>query len=93
MDKREYEKQLSCLQDKHREEINSLKCRYALFNNPYKKGDILQDHYHTIKVDKIVAHGLTIIFIGTELKKNLEPKKIQSNTDMWLSNVENKLNK
>ncbi len=80
MNKEEFKLSLKELEAKHKKERNDLMVKYALANNPYKEGDILQNHSTTIKVEKIkVTIGLyddpSCIYIGPELKKDLTPKK------------------
>lgn len=57
-----------------------LRKQYAIEHNPVKVGDIVTDHYHTIRVEKMSVYGHPIPFmryIGTELTKQGEPKKRQ----------------
>lgn len=57
-----------------------LRKQYAFEHNPVKVGDIVTDHYHTIRVEKMSVYGHPIPFmryIGTELTKQGEPKKRQ----------------
>ena len=54
--------------------------QYAIEHNPVKVGDIVTDHYHTIRVEKMSVYGHPIPFmryIGTELTKQGVPKKRQ----------------
>ena len=57
-----------------------LRKQYAIEHNPVKVGDIVTDHYHTIRVEKMSVYGHPIPFmryIGTELTKQGVPKKRQ----------------
>jgi len=57
-----------------------LRKQYAIEHNPVKVGDIVTDHYRTIRVEKMSAYGYPIPFmryIGTELTKQGVPKKRQ----------------
>lgn len=92
MTKEEYKKEIVKLQ-KMRKELDS---RFALSNSPYKVGDIIQDHYHIIKVEEIsVVKGHNgwpqCIYIGTELTKSLQPKKRQLDTAMYQENIKRKI--
>lgn len=92
MTKEEYKKEIVKLQ-KMRKELDS---RFALSNSPYKVGDIIQDHYHIIKVEEIsVVKGYNgwpqCIYIGTELTKSLQPKKRQVDTAMYQENIKRKI--
>ena len=69
---------------------------YAFDNCPYKIGDIVKDHFHILKIERLNLSynysGPTIRFIGTELDKKLIPTKRQSDPNMYLDNVKEKLN-
>lgn len=85
---------LELLQSEYIQKKNDLFKRYAIANNPYNVGDIITDHYHTIKIDKI---GFSIsdntcqcVYIGTELNKNLTVSKRQVNKSIYQNNVERK---
>lgn len=57
-----------------------LRRQYAFEHNPVKVGDIVTDHYHTIRVEKMSFYGHPIPFMryqGTELTKQGVPKKRQ----------------
>ncbi len=61
-----------------------LRKRYAIEHNPVKVGDIVTDHYHTIRVEKMSVYGYPIPYMryqGTELTKQGAPKKRQPVTD------------
>ena len=98
MTKEEYESRLAALEKEYKAKCDELARIYAISNNPYKIGDILQDHYQIIKVERIGwarnYHGMPECWYrGTQLTKKLEPKKRQD-TDprMVQSNVKCKLN-
>ena len=57
-----------------------LRRKYAEERNPVKVGDIVTDHYHTIKVEcsSVTGHQVPYkVYYGIELAKNGEPKKHQ----------------
>lgn len=67
---------------------------YAYANNPYKIGDVIRDHSHIIKIEKIKFCRASVgeefpscVYHGIELKKDLTPKKNQENTVMFQANV------
>ena len=98
MTKEEYESGLAALKREYKAKCNELARACAMENNPYNVGDILQDHYQIIRVERIGwgtnLHGLPECWYrGTQLTKKLEPKKRQD-TDprMVQSNVKCKLN-
>lgn len=73
----------------------SLRMKYAEINRKYEVGDILEDHFHILKVEAI-GYYLSgdipqVLYKGTELKKNLTPAKKQNNTGMYESNIKAKL--
>lgn len=93
----EYKQKLEELEIEYKNKKNALGREFAMSNNPYKVGDILQDHYQIIRVDSIsysIIHGIPeCVYYGTQLKKDLKPKKIQENSPcMFQSNVKLKLN-
>jgi len=53
MEKKEYQLRLKILQEKAEQEELKLAEEYAFSNNPYKIGDVITDHYHTIRIKKI----------------------------------------
>ena len=70
-----------------------LRRQYAVEHNPVKVGDIITDHYHTIKVEKMGVYGHPVpymVYHGTELTKQGVPKKCQPIPDnpVYQSNVE-----
>ena len=98
MTKEEYESGLAALEKEYKAKCNELARNYAMSNNPYKVGDILQDHYQIIKVERI-GYGTNLRglpecwYRGTQLTKKLEPKKRQDlDPRMVQSNVKCKLN-
>lgn len=96
MTKEEYKKKLDELNSEFKQKKFALYKEFALSNNPYRVGDILQDHFHIIKVEKIkidvVLSTPECVYYGTQLTQKLEPKKKQDEAPMWQSNVERKLN-
>lgn len=70
-----------------------LRKQYAIEHNPVKVGDIVTDHYHTIRVEKMNMYGYPVpcmVYHGTELTKQGVPKKCQPVPDnpAFQSNVE-----
>ncbi len=63
--------------------ILDLRKQYAIEHDPVKIGDIVTDHYHTIKVEKkffkieFTTALLMMGYQGVELTKKGTPKKIQ----------------
>ena len=105
MTKKDFLSQLNILRQDYKKAKEALYLKFAEENNPFKIGDIVEDHYHTIKIRKI-KHRFpderaifnsesdfpTTTYIGTELIKDLSPKRIQKNIYMCLCNIKRKLN-
>ena len=69
---------------------------YAFTNNPYKVGDILEDHYQIIKIESIklsiTRESACCIYIGPQLRmKTLEPYKNGAKSTMYQLNVKQKI--
>lgn len=94
----DYEAVLAALEREYKAKRNELARAYAMANNPYKVGDILQDHYQIIRVEYIkwrysYSEKPECIYYGTQLTKKLAPKKKQDlDPRMVQSNVKQKLN-
>jgi hypothetical protein len=68
------------LQRECNDKQSELRKQYAIEHNPVKVGDIVTDHYHAIRVEKMSIYGHPIPFMryqGTELTKQGVPKKRQ----------------
>lgn len=64
----------------YNEKLDVLREQYAIEHSPVRVGDIVTDHYHTIKVERMDIYGYPVPFMryyGTELTKQGEPKKRQ----------------
>ena len=92
MTAKELQEKCMALQRECNDKQNELRKQYAIEHNPVKVGDIVTDHYHTIRVEKMRAYGFPISFMqyrGTELTKQGVPKKRQPVPDkpVFQSNV------
>lgn len=83
MTRQEYEQRKKILKQEYDHNLYVLDKEYAMANNPYKIGDIIEDHIGRIKIEKI-SFGYTFphetpgcIYYGIELKKDGTPKKQQ----------------
>ena len=88
----EFKQSLSVIKKQYEQSKNDLIVIFANDNNPYKIGDIIEDHYHTIQIEKLFpqsdCRGFgTMKFFGVELKKDLTPKKRQSNVIMYQEDI------
>ena len=80
MTAKELSEKMMELQRECNEKQSVLRKQYAIEHNPVKVGDIVTDHYHTIRVEKMCIYGHPVPFMryhGTELTKQGEPKKRQ----------------
>lgn len=76
----EFEEKRIAIQREHDYKQMELRKQYAIEHNPVKVGDIVTDHYHTIRVEKMSVYGHSVPlmrYIGTELTKQGKPKKRQ----------------
>ena len=89
----EYKLKLENARNEYESNKDRISTEFAESNNPYKIGDVVTDHYHTIKIEKhqIAFTGMNAIpecvFFGTELKKDGTPKKRQENNPVYQSNI------
>ena len=80
MTAKELQEKCIALQRECNDKQMELRKQYAIEHNPVKVGDIVADHYHTIRVEKMTFYGHPIPFMlyrGTELTKLGVPKKYQ----------------
>ena len=81
MTAKELQEKCMVLQRECNEKQMELRKQYAIEHNPVKVGDIVSDHHHTIRVEKMGIYGYPIPsmrYQGTELTKQGVPKKRQS---------------
>ena len=80
MTAKELQEKCMALQRECNEKQMELRKQYAIEHNPVKVGDIVSDHHHTIRVEKMGIYGYPIPIMryqGTELTKQGVPKKRQ----------------
>ncbi len=97
MEIEEYKKRLADIDREASKKKELVHIAYADSNNPYKKGDILEDHFQIVEVAEIgysmTSRGLcSCTYRGRKLTKKLKPFKSGEFTTMWGSNVKRKLN-
>jgi len=91
MTQEEYKQKLADLRREYDEKVEHLNDLYAIDNNPYKAGDIFEDHCGKIRIDKIdtgISHERLpcCVFYGLELKKDGTPKKNGNSRMAWQCN-------
>ena len=98
MDKNQYKKELEEIKLSYINNEKDLMEKYAMKNNPYNIGDIIQDHCNILKIEEIKWRRASLgeelpscVYYGVELSKKLDPKKKQINTEMHQCNVIAKL--
>lgn len=80
MTAKELQEKCMALQQECNDKQSEIRKQYAIEHNPVKVGDIVTDHYHTIRVEKIGIYGCPVpymVYHGTELTKQGIPKKRQ----------------
>ena len=79
------------LKDRHRRELEQFWWEYARANSVYKKGDIVTDHYHSIKIDRItitIDHGIPkCVYTGLRIKKDGSVFKNKEISSVYQCNV------
>lgn len=96
MTKEQYEQAIKELKDVFESDKKDIDRKYALAKCPYKIGDIVKDHFHILKIEKLNLcynyGGPSIVFTGIELDKKLTPTKRQSDNKAYQDNIKEKLN-
>lgn len=91
MTKEDLAKEISELQQQHEKDKYALHKKYAFANNPYKVGDIVTDHYKTVKIERIgiyVGLGETCCkYTGQVLRKDGQPAKDQKDNTVFQMNI------
>lgn len=83
MTEQEYQKRLMSIRNESRKQECELAVEYAMSNNPYKVGDIIQDRIGRLRIEKIEVKRMFYgypycIYFGVELKKDGTPHKRQT---------------
>lgn len=92
MTKEQYDLAKKELEKEFEEKKKFLAIDFARENNPYKQGDIISDHYKTIKIErwKTTYGGFgypSLIYYGTALKKDGTPAKNQKENAIYQENI------
>ncbi len=92
MTKEEYQDRIKQIDAKHKKMKTDLAIEYAKSNNPYKVGDIVEDHIGKIRIERICISKIIIdypccTYYGVELKKDGTPCKRQTNRGIHQSNI------
>lgn len=98
---KELKEKINIVKSEYFAQIRDLRKKFAIEHNPIKVGDIITDHYHTIKVESMspCTESYYITFVpfmrykGVELTKQGIPKKRQQDNTMCQTNVKTINNK
>lgn len=89
----EYKEKLNEITLEFNNKVGKLKKEYIMTNTKYNIGDIVEDHIGKIKIEKIkifydgFSSELGCVYYGVDLKKDNTPKKYQTHTAVYFSNV------
>lgn len=94
MTKEEFNRKKNAIEIKRDVEMKALIKEFATQNNPIKVGDIVTDHYQTIKVESIGIHSYKYganypecVYKGILVKKDGTPMKRTKYSNAYQSNV------
>ena len=99
MKNKQYKAEILFMKKNYERQLRDYKRRYAVENDPYDVGDIIEDHYHIIKIQRkeiVIGNPQRIplfMYTGVELTKKLVKKKIQKDTVMYQNYVKRKINR
>lgn len=86
----EYKTEQIKLYKEYNKDIEALKKIYALENNPYKIGDIVQDHSTKIIIETsrvYMTDPPQMVYTGVWLKKDGTPNKKGEKADIYQQNI------
>jgi len=93
MTKEEYDLAKKELEKQFEEKKKQLAINYATSNNPYKQGDVITDHFHTIRIDRWkTTYGSfgypSLVYYGTVLNKDGKESKNQKENYVYQENIQ-----
>lgn len=88
----EFFKLKNALKREHDLKLKDLYKNYAEQNSEYKVGDIISDHWHTLKIDKIgvtlnFSHLPQCVYFGRRYTKKGVPTKREERATIYQSNI------
>lgn len=97
MTKEEYQDRRNQLELEYYKKKKDLANEYAKSNVPHKVGDVVEDHFGKIKIERIkfiwtANDELDYLYYGLELKKDGTPRKKQTGRSVYQSNIDNMIN-
>ena len=93
MNKEDYDKAMADAEERALKEILMIQKTYAMSNNPYDVGDIIEDHIGYIRIENISPTKIMgskypcCIYNGLELTKKLEPRKDGRKRRVYQDNI------
>lgn len=87
MQRTDYDIQVAQIEQDCADKLELLKKEFALANNPYKKGQIVEDHYNRVRIEMVSIHDTACVYRGISLTKKNVPKKNQDNNYIYQVNV------
>jgi hypothetical protein len=89
--------ELDEIQSRYIEETKAVLIEQAKFHNPYKVGDIIEDHYQTGEIETVLISTNTdtrkysVSYRCKRLTKKLTPYKGGESTIIWGGNVQKQI--
>lgn len=95
MTEEEYLRRLDLIKKAYEVDKKNLAIEFAMSNNPYKVGDVIEDHVGKLKIEKIKVNTIyynlpSCSYYGVDLKKDGTPCKRQTGRCIHQSNVKQK---
>ena len=92
MTKEEMEKKIKDLETLHKKEKSKVYIEYALSNNPYKEGEVVEAHdvrirIDSIKVSRTFSSTPECVYAGSRMKKDNTPYKSGERASVWQSSA------
>lgn len=92
MTQKEYKERMISIERECARKKKDLNIEYAMSNNPYKVGDVVEDHIGKLKIERTVIDSKpwdlpSCIYYGVELKKDGTPCKRQTNRAVYQDNI------
>lgn len=92
MTKEEYKERMISIERECARKKKDLNIEYAMSNNPYKVGDVVEDHIGKLRIEQIGVHTdpwnlPSCVYYGVELKKDGTPYKRQTNRPAYQLNM------
>lgn len=92
MTKEEYKERMISIERECARKKRDLNIEYAMSNNPYKVGDVVEDHIGKLRIERTEVDSISwdlpsCIYYGVELKKDGTPCKRQTNRPVFQLNL------